>query len=106
MSSANKLFTALDTDVNNRNIDVVIAQMTTDVQWANGMEGGFVFGHAGVRDYWTRQFSLISSQVTPAEIVEVGGLVRIKVHQVAHDLSGKLLVDEFVTHLFTLKDGK
>ena len=57
----NDFFQQLYQDFNARNIDLVIAHLTEDVQWANGMEGGFIHGHDGVREYWTRQFKLISS---------------------------------------------
>jgi len=38
---------------NRRDIDGVLQCMSDDVEWANGWEGGFVHGHAQVRDYWT-----------------------------------------------------
>lgn len=91
---------------NARNIDFVISNMTTDVKWANGMEGGFVYGHDGVRAYWTRQFKVVSSNVTPKEVMESDGKITIKVHQVVHDLDGKLLADETVKHIFKLKGAK
>ena len=85
---------------------MVIAQMTDDVKWANGMEGGFVHGHDDVRAYWTRQFGLVSSNVTPLEVGEENGFVKIKVHQVVHDLNGTPLADETVFHFFRLQDNK
>jgi len=80
--------------------------MARDVKWANGMEGGYVYGHDGVRQYWKRQFMLVSSNVTPMKIETENEWVRVKVHQVVHDLNGKLISDEVVEHLFRLKDGK
>lgn len=50
---------------NARDIDAVLAMMHLDVEWANGMEGGYVHGHNAVRDYWTRQWKLINSIVEP-----------------------------------------
>jgi hypothetical protein len=91
---------------NNRNIDLVIANMTDDVQWANGMYGGYVYGHAGVYEYWMKQFELVSSNVTPLEIDEEKERVKIKVHQVVYDVNDNLLSDDIVYHLFTLKHGK
>ena len=90
---------------NERNIDLVIANMTIDVQWATGMDGGYVYGRNNVRTYWTKQFSLVSSKVTPLQIDDKSNVVKIKVHQVVHDVNGNLLADEIVYHLFTLKDG-
>ena len=36
---------------NARDVDAVLAVMHSDVDWPNGMEGGRVRGHAGMRDY-------------------------------------------------------
>lgn len=55
--------------------------MTDDVKCANGMDGGFVYGHKEVREYWIRQFKMISSKVTPIKISEENGVVTIKVHR-------------------------
>jgi hypothetical protein len=99
-------FKKLYDDFNRRNIDAVFAEMSTDIEWANGMEGGHVHGHHGVRDYWTRQFTMVQSQVTPEHIFASGNIVRIKVHQVVHDLSGNLLADQHVTHVFQLVNNK
>ena len=106
MDSLNNFFQELYKNFNERKIDLVISKMTDDVKWSNGMEGGYVYGHNGVRDYWTRQFTIISGNVTPLEIDTENRFVKIKVHQVVHDLNGKLLADEFVYHFFHLKDDK
>lgn len=91
---------------NDRAIESVIASMDEDVQWANGMDGGYVYGHEGVRIYWTRQFSMVSSKVRPLDISKEGNNIKIKVHQVVHDLKGNLLSDEIVYHSFQLKGDK
>lgn len=36
---------------NRREIEALISLMTADVKWANGMEGGFIYGRDGVREY-------------------------------------------------------
>jgi len=99
-------FNELYRNFNNRNIDLVISKMTDDVKWANGMEGGHVYGHHGVKDYWTRQFTMLSARVTPLTIDEEKGVVKIKVHQVVHDLDRKLLADEYLYHLFSIVNDK
>lgn len=99
-------FQNIYTDFNSRNIDSILANMTVDIQWANGMEGGYVYGQEGVRAYWTRQFGLMSPNVTPLEIKSENGVATIKVHQVVHDLNGALLADVVVEHIFHLQDGK
>ena len=50
---------------NARDIDRAVATMSSDVIWPNGMEGGSVYGHEGVRAYWTRQWSVINPHVDP-----------------------------------------
>ena len=106
MESLQLFFKNLYKNFNNRKIDLVINEMTTDVQWANGMDGGYVYGHDGVGEYWTRQFGLVSSHVTPLEIEEENDAVKIKVKQVVYDVNDNLLSDEIVYHYFTLKDGR
>lgn len=106
MNNLDNFFEELYQNFNDRKIDIVISKMTDDVKWANGMEGGYVFGHAGVKEYWTRQFTMVSSHVTPVKIEMEDNAVKIKVHQVVHDLNGMLLADEFVYHFFRLAADK
>ena len=106
MKDIKSFFNNIYQDFNERNIESVIDNMAADVQWANGMEGGYVYGCEAVRAYWTKQFGLISSSVTPLEIDEENNIIKIKVHQVVYDVNGTLLSDEIVYHYFTLKDGK
>jgi ketosteroid isomerase-like protein len=106
MQSTEDFFIELYDNFNSRRIEKVITQMAENVKWANGMEGGFVYGHDGVREYWLRQFKLISSRVTPLKISQAGNKVVIDVRQVVHDTEGKLLMDEQVRHIFTLENGK
>jgi hypothetical protein len=106
MEDWNKYFLNIYDNFNKRNIDFVISNMTSDVTWANGMDGGFVYGHEGVREYWTRQFKLVSPNVKPLAVDKKNGRIVVKVHQVVHDLEGKLLADETVTHVFTLDGDK
>jgi len=48
---------------NARKIDAILVLMKPDVVWANGMDGGYVYGHDGVREYWTRQWKMIDPHV-------------------------------------------
>ena len=106
MDNLDMFFQELYTNFNERKIEPVIAAMADDVKWANGMDGGYVYGHTGVREYWTRQFTMVRSRVTPFKINTGNDVVTIKVHQVVHDLNGVLLADEIVDHFFHLQDGK
>lgn len=106
MDNINLFFQELYTHFNERRIDLVIAHMAEDVKWANGMEGGYVYGHKGVREYWTRQFSMVDSNVVPLTIEQEKEIVKVKVHQVVRDLHGMLLADEIVYHFFRLQNNK
>jgi hypothetical protein len=86
---------------NARDIDGVLRQMTADVDWPNGWEGGRVHGHAGVRDYWTRQWSAIDPLVEPLTFTtRPDGSVAVEVNQVARDLDGTLLSEGRVVHVY------
>lgn len=92
---------------NARDIDGVLASVTDDVAWANGMEGGHVHGREAIRDYWTQQWLVITPRVEPLSIAEGSdGSVVVEVHQIVHDLSGKLLLDEKINHIFQIKEGR
>ena len=92
---------------NARDIDGVLALLAPDVLWANAMEGGHAVEHAGVREYWTRQWAVADPTVTPIAVTRPGpDTRRVQVRQMIHDLSGNLLADDEVVHLFTLQDGQ
>jgi ketosteroid isomerase-like protein len=91
---------------NRRDIETVLAAMHGDVDWPNGMEGGRVLGKSAVRDYWKRQFEVLGPNVDPKNFTrEADGRVAIDVHQVVHDKSGKLLVDQMIQHVYEFRDG-
>lgn len=91
---------------NARDIDGALATMRTDVVWPNGMEGGVVHGHEGVRAYWTRQWGMIDPHVEPKTFTpDSSGRIVVGVHQVVRELSGQVLFDRMVEHVYTLKDG-
>ncbi len=91
---------------NRRDIETVLAMMHPNVDWPNGMEGGRVLGTAAVRDYWTRQFGVLNPRVEPKNFTaEADGRIAVDVHQVVHDTSGKLIVDQMVQHVYEIRDG-
>jgi hypothetical protein len=80
--------------------------MHPEVIWPNGMEGGYVHGHEGVRAYWTRQWSMIDPHVEPVNIeMEHNGRFVVVVHQVVRELDGNLLQDTIVHHAYKIRDG-
>ena len=101
--NTNSFFETLYKNFNDRKIESVIANMTEDVKWANGMEGGFVHGREEVRTYWVKQFKQLNSRVKPLKIETDNDTVKIKVHQVVHDLNGNLLSDNIVDHIFHMQ---
>ena len=106
MQEINTFFRELYSNFNERRIELVISKMTDNVKWANGMTCGCVYGHAEVREYWTKQFQLVSSRVIPLSMNTEGEVVKIKVHQVVHDLNGEVLADEIVYHYFHVQNEK
>ena len=91
---------------NRREIETVLASMTPDVKWANGMEGGFVYGRDNVREYWRRQFETISPRLEILDhYTDENGRSVVTVHQVVKDLNGALLVEKTVRQIFTFEDG-
>src|ERR1700712_1755326 len=95
----------LYTGFNARDFDAVFELLSQDIVWANAWEGGFVDGHEGIRDYWTRQWKAINPHVEPLEIIQTGDdTVSVKVNQVVKDLNGVLVAEGSVTHLFTFSD--
>jgi hypothetical protein len=101
-------------DFNARDVDSVLAMLTEDVMWANAMDGGHVRGHEGIREYWTRQWSMVSPHVEPAGFRKVDdGSIFVEVIQTIRDLEGNLLQDQThglkdktVGHVFRFKDGR
>jgi SnoaL-like domain len=72
---------------NARDMAAVLATMHRDVMWANGMEGGHVYGHDGVRNYWTRQWAMIDPHVEPAGFsAGADGATNVEVHQTVRDV--------------------
>lgn len=99
---------------NARDIDGVLMALTDDVVWANGMDGGHVHGREAVRDYWTRQWAMVSPHVEPLGFHGAGdGAIVAEVLQSVRDLEGRPLQgqthglkDKAVGHVFRFRDGK
>lgn len=99
-----EFFDELYRQFNAREIENVLSKTHDDVKWANGMEGGFVYGHDAVREYWTRQFSMVNPRVEPQNVETDGDVSTITVHQTVKDLDGNLLSDATVKHIFHLEN--
>jgi hypothetical protein len=99
---------------NARDIDGVLGALTDDVAWANGMDGGHIHGREGVREYWTRQWAIVSPRVEPVSFDRApDGSIVVEVRQSVRDLQGRPLQDQThglrdktVGHVFYLQEGK
>ncbi len=91
---------------NARDIDRALAAMHPEVEWPNGMDGGYVHGHDEVRDYWSRQWRQIDPRVEPRRFtVDEAGRIVVDVHQVVRDLSGTVVTDRMVQHIYRVEGG-
>jgi nuclear transport factor 2 (NTF2) superfamily protein len=91
---------------NRREIDTVLAAMLSTVDWPNGWEGGRVTGRDEVRSYWTRQWAAVDPTVVPVAFTEGSdGRISVRVHQTVRDLSGNVLVDGEVVHVYAFEGG-
>jgi ketosteroid isomerase-like protein len=92
---------------NSGEIDAAIELMHPEVDWPNAWDGGRVLGRSAVRDYWTRQFGAISSDVEPEAFVEeFDGTITVEAHQVVREAeTNKPLSDSHVRHRYRLRDG-
>jgi hypothetical protein len=99
-----RLIKRLYSAFNDRAIDVLVAQMTEDVDWPNAWEGGRIRGHEGVRDYWTRQWDAIDPTVEPGAVTRrPDGKVAVDVHQLVRSLDGTLLGEDDVVHVYSFR---
>jgi hypothetical protein len=91
---------------NARDIDTLLSHMQPDVDWPNVKEARRAIGHDAVRAYWTDQWQEIDPHVDPVGVRRLDdGRVRVDVHTVVRDLSGNMLVDGPLVHVYTLRDG-
>jgi hypothetical protein len=90
---------------NQRDIDAALALMTDDVSWPKASEGGKVAGKEEIRAYWTRQWGEFDPHVEPRAMTEEeGSKVRVRVHQLVKSLSGEVLFDGEVFHVYTMSN--
>lgn len=91
---------------NRREIETIISSMRPDVKWANGLEGGFVYGRDAVRQYWTDQFKAIQPELETLKFeTDEKNRDVVTVHQIIKDLQGNTLIDTTVHQIFTIENG-
>jgi nuclear transport factor 2 (NTF2) superfamily protein len=91
---------------NNRNINDVLSLMIDGVRWPNGWEGGYVNGKEEVKEYWTRQWQQLNPIVEPIEFNQsVDGRIQVNVHQLVRNLTGEVIFDGQVNHVYRFQNG-
>lgn len=106
MSSHQQFLQNLYDAFNRREIEIIISLMRPDVKWANGLEGGFVYGRDAVREYWTKQFKLIQPELETLKFeTDEKNRDVVTVHQIVRDLQGNVLADATVRQIFTIENG-
>lgn len=91
---------------NKREIETILSLMRADVKWANGLEGGFVYGRDAVREYWTNQFEAIRAELEPLKFeTDEKNRDVVTVHQIIRDLHGDVLADATIHQIFTIENG-
>jgi len=106
MSSNQEFLQNLYDAFNKREIETIISKMRPDVKWANGLEGGFVYGRDAVREYWTDQLKAIQPQLETLKFeTDEKNRNVVTVHQIIKDLQGNVLAAATVHQIFTIEDG-
>jgi hypothetical protein len=106
MSSDRQFLQNLYDAFNKRQLETIISVMHPDVKWANGVEGGFVYGRDAVREYWTNQYKVIQVQLETLKFeIDENDRNVVTVHQIVRDLQGNLLADATIQQIFTIEDG-
>ncbi len=90
---------------NQRDAEGASAHLAPSVDWPNAETGARLSGPSAVRAYWTAQWKKSDPRVEPVRI-ETGddGKLHVRVDQLVRDLSGKVLVNQQVEHVYTF-DG-
>jgi hypothetical protein len=91
---------------NKRDIDGALALMTENVCCPKASEGGSVVGKEEIRAFWTRQWQSFDPRVEPVEVIDrEDGKTDVRVHQLVKSLSGDVLSDSEVWHVYTFGNG-
>ena len=106
MLNTQKLIAKAYSAFNRRDIDGALALMSENVSWPKASEGGLVVGKEAIRAYWTRQWGEFDPHVEPIEVIDrEGGETDVKVHQLVKALSGEVLSETEVRHVYSISNG-
>jgi hypothetical protein len=91
---------------NRRDIDSAVALMSENVSWPRTTESGRAVGKEEIRAYWTRQWKEVDPHVEPLEVIDrEGGITEVRVRQLVKSMSGDVLSDSEVWHVYTIANG-
>lgn len=91
---------------NRRDAETLLAMMRPEVDWPNAFEGGRVRGRDNVREYWRKMWSTLDPQIEPLAFEDdKRGRTVVDVRQVVRDLSGNIIVDRTLQHVYSVGDG-
>jgi hypothetical protein len=106
MTDTHELIAEIYSAFNQRNMDGALARMSESVSWPKALEGGRVVGKEAIRAYWMRQWKEFDPHVEPVGVIDRGeGKIHVRVHQVVKSLTGEMLSDSQVWHVYTIADG-
>ncbi len=90
---------------NAHDADTALAHLAPGVDWPNASTGGRMHGRDAVRQYWLAQWREFDPVVKPMRIeFAADGTAHVRVDQLVRDLSGKILENRQVGHVYTF-DG-
>jgi len=91
---------------NARDVDSALSFMQQDVEWPDGLDGGYLHGHNAIRQYWTEQWKTIDPHIEPLQFqLDAEGHVVVTVHQLVRDARGNILRDDKIEHVYTMQRG-
>src|SRR3984893_7407181 len=106
MANTQTLIAKVYSAFNQRDIDGALALMSENVSWPKASEVGRVVGKEEIRAYWTRQWNQFDPHVEPVEVIDrEGSKTDVRVHQIVKTLSGDILSDTYVWHVYTIANG-
>jgi SnoaL-like domain len=106
MSSNQQFLQNLYDAFNKGDLETIISVMHPDVKWANGVEGGFVYGRDAVHEYWTNQYKVIQVQLETLKFeTDENNRNVVTVHQIVRDMQGNLLADATIQQIFTIENS-
>jgi len=90
---------------NARDIEAVLALMCEDVNLENALTRDRVIGKAKVRDLWLLQWKHGNPKLEPLKVYEEDGKMVILSRHTATDADGRMMTDQEIEEVYTIRDG-